>query len=116
MVARHAKHVMAGLAQPIEEGARVLELLGPRALGEIAADDNQVGFVGVDPFLNRLDQLGVVRAEVEVGQMDDSRHVASTHSPVSVHLARDGTALRQIGHGPTADNTGTREVSGPALR
>jgi hypothetical protein len=47
--------------------ARLLELLGPRALREIAADDDQVGLelVGLAP--NRLDEILVMRAEVEVG-------------------------------------------------
>ena len=45
-----------------------LELLGPRALREIAADDDEVGLLLVDALLNRLDQPRIVRAEMQVGQ------------------------------------------------
>src|SRR3954466_10510049 len=74
MVAGHTKHFMAALAQPFEEATRLLELLGTGALGEVAADDDQVGLEYVDRPLDAFDQPLVVSAEMEVGKMDEARH------------------------------------------
>ena len=62
------------IAQPFEELAGFAELLGARALREIAADDDEVGLQLVDLAFDRLDQALVVRAEVQVGKMDDASH------------------------------------------
>ena len=67
VIARNAEHFVALVAQPGEEGAGLLELLGPGALGEVAGNDDEVGLFLVDSLLDRLDQLVVVRAEMEVG-------------------------------------------------
>jgi hypothetical protein len=58
----------------LEKLARFLELLGPGALGEIAADHDQRRREFVDLARDRLDQPRVVGAEVEVGEMDEARH------------------------------------------
>jgi hypothetical protein len=71
---------MAAFAQSFEELARLFELLCPRSLGEVAADDDQVGLELVHLRVNGLDQLVVVRSEMEVGQVDDASHVDSTTS------------------------------------
>jgi deferrochelatase/peroxidase EfeB len=55
---------MAAVLQALEELARLAELLGLGALGEVAADDDEVGFQLVDAFLDALDQALVVRAEI----------------------------------------------------
>ena len=75
VIAGHAEHLMAALAQPLEELARFPELLGPGALGEVAADDDQVGLQLVDLPFDRLDQPRVMRAEMKVGEMDEAGHV-----------------------------------------
>ena len=74
MVARNAENFVTPLAQPFEEAAGLLELLGPGALGEVAADHHQVGLQLVDAAIDGLDQPLIVSAEVEVGQMDEPRH------------------------------------------
>ncbi len=66
MIAGDAKHFVARLAQPVEKGAGVLELLGSRALGEVAADDDEIGLELVSLALNRLDQVFVMRAEMQI--------------------------------------------------
>ena len=48
VVARHAEHLVAGVAKPLEEVAGFRELLGPGALREVAADDDEVGLELVD--------------------------------------------------------------------
>ena len=60
--------------KPFEELAGLAELLGPRALGEVAADDDEVGLELVDLPLDRLDQPLVMRAEMKVGEMDEASH------------------------------------------
>ena len=60
----------------VEEGAGLLELLGPGALGEVAADDDEVGLLLIHPRFDRVDQLVVMRAEVKVGQVDQMGHAA----------------------------------------
>ena len=75
MVAGHAEHLVARLAQRFEESARLLELLGPGALGEIAADDDEVGPMHLQPGFGRRHDLLVVSAEMEVGELDDGRNV-----------------------------------------
>src|SRR5215218_8518785 len=44
VIAGNADHFVAALAEPLEELAGFLELLGPRALGEVPADYDEVGF------------------------------------------------------------------------
>ena len=65
---------MAAFAQPIEEFARLPKLFGPRALREIAADHDEVGLELVDLPPDRFDQALIVRAEMQVGQMDEASH------------------------------------------
>ncbi len=74
----HGEHVMAGIAQALEEIAGFLELLGPRALREIAADDDEVGLLFVDARLDRFDQPRIVRSEMQVGQMNQPGHSTAT--------------------------------------
>ena len=74
VVAGHAEHLVAALAQPFEEFAGFAKLLGARALGEVAADHDQVGLELVDFAFDRLDQPLVVRAEMKVGEMDEAGH------------------------------------------
>jgi hypothetical protein len=62
------------LAQPFEKTAGVLELLGSRALREIAADDDEVRFQLVGSALDRSDDFLVVRPEMKVGQMEQPGH------------------------------------------
>jgi hypothetical protein len=66
------------VAQPLEEPACLLELLGARSLGEIAADDDEVGFLLVHALGDRIHEVRLVRAEMEVGQMDQASHDAPT--------------------------------------
>jgi hypothetical protein len=76
MVAGHCKHFVPGRLQPFEEAAGLAELLGPRALREVAADDDEVGLELIDALLNRADELIVMGAEVQVGQMNEASHEA----------------------------------------
>ena len=69
---------MAGISQPFEEAAGLLELLGPGALGKIAGNDDQVGPGVVNPLLDRLDQPVVMSAEVKIGKMRNPGHVSTT--------------------------------------
>jgi hypothetical protein len=69
---------MPRVAQPLEELARFLELLGPRALGEIAADHDEVGLFLMNALLDRLDQPRIVRTEMQIRQMDEASHDART--------------------------------------
>ena len=79
MIAGHAEHVMARRFQPFEELARLLELLGPRALGEVARNDDQVGLRPRRPTPRpRSTSRVVMRAEVQVGKMGDAGHVRRT--------------------------------------
>ena len=105
MIARHAEHLVAGISQPLEELAGLLELLGPRALREVAADDDEVGLLLVDALVDRLDQPRVVGAEVKVGQMDQAGHETATR------WQPHGSPLRRRNMDRTEANTGTREVS-----
>jgi hypothetical protein len=45
-------------------------LLGPRALGKVAANDDEVGALLVDTILDRSYQALVMRTEMQVGQMN----------------------------------------------
>ena len=74
MVARNTQHLMTFCLQPLKEAARLAKLVGPRPLGEIAGDDDQVGLQLVDPLFDAIDQLLVMGAEMKVGEMGDARH------------------------------------------
>src|SRR5688500_10848874 len=69
---------MPEVAQPLEECAGFLELLSPRTLGKIAADDDEIGLLFADALLDRFDQPRVVGAEMQVRQMDQASHGART--------------------------------------
>jgi hypothetical protein len=66
VIARNPEHVVAALAQSVEKFAGVAKLLGPRTLGEVTADDDEVRFQFVDLPIDGLDQPLVVGAEMEV--------------------------------------------------
>ena len=74
MVARYAEHNMPGMLQPFEELAGLLELLGLGALREVAADDDEIGFQLVDGFFDCLNQALIMRAEMQVGKMQEAGH------------------------------------------
>ncbi len=105
VVAGNRQHLVPGVAEPFEEAARFLELLGPGTLGEIAADDHQVGLGRVHFGFYRLDQFGVVGAEVEVGQMDQASHELANARDSGRFIDTCGSVDR------THANTGTRPVS-----
>ena len=80
VVARYAQDFVAAFAQPLEEAACLLELIGRGALGEVAADHDQVGPELVDARLDRLDESRVVRPKVKIGQVDEAGHETPTTS------------------------------------
>jgi len=65
---------MAAVAKPLQEAASFRELLGLGALGKVAADHDEVGLQFIDAAFNRLHQPRVMRAEVQIGQMNDASH------------------------------------------
>ena len=75
MVAGHAQNLVSRMLQSLEKPACLAELLGTRALSEIAADDDKVRFQLVNATLSRLDHPLVVLAKMEVGEMRDAGHV-----------------------------------------
>ncbi len=74
VVSGNTEHLVPTLPQAFEELACLAKLLGACALGEIAADHDQVGLQLVDLPLDSLDQTFVMRAEMKVGKMDDAGH------------------------------------------
>ena len=78
MVSGHPEHLVPMIAQAVEEIASIAELLGTRALGEVAADDDEVGLELIDLPFDRLDQPLVMGAEMEVGEVNDAGHGMQT--------------------------------------
>ena len=76
VVAGHADHLVAAVAQPFEELAGLAELLGPRALGEVAADYDQVGLQRIDLGIDGFHQPLVMGPEVQIREMDDAGHAS----------------------------------------
>jgi hypothetical protein len=74
VIAGDSEHFVAAVPQPFEELARLLELLGPCALREIAADHDEVGLELIHRPIDALDQPLVMSAEMEVGKMDEASH------------------------------------------
>ena len=109
MVARHPEHFVTAVAQPLEEGARIAELLGPRALGEVAADHDEVGLELVDAVLDPFDQPRVMGAEMQVRKMDEASHAGPTH-PSGV-----GSALLVIAS-KAKQSSARRWIAAAALR
>ena len=94
------------IAQLLEELACLLELLGPGALSEVAADDQEVRPERVDVVRNGLDQSLVVSSKMKVRQMDDAGHASinmRARQLVSVRdrqvLAKRRTGLQQCRNG-----------------
>ena len=73
-VSRHSEHLMSRTLQALEELTGLLELLRPGALREVAADDDEVGLELIDAALQGADQTLVMRAEVQVREMDEASH------------------------------------------
>ena len=76
MVARYREHFMAAVVQTLQKLAGFAKLLGPGALREVAADDDQIRLQLVDLPVDRLDQPVVMGPKVEIGEMDDASHEA----------------------------------------
>ena len=57
---------MSALAEPVEELAGFLELLGPGTLREIAADHYEIGLESSDRLLDGLDEILIVSAEMQI--------------------------------------------------
>ncbi len=74
MIARHREHRPARRAKLVEPGRGLFELLDPGALGEIAADDDQVRLLLLQPGVGAVDDLVVLAAEMNVGEMRDPGH------------------------------------------
>src|SRR5690348_201149 len=74
VIAGNAKHLVTGILKPFEEAARLLELLCPGALREVAADDDEIGFQLIDASPDSLHQALIMRAEVQVRKMDEASH------------------------------------------
>src|SRR4051812_5411936 len=71
---------MPPVAQGFQELASLRELLGARALSEIAADRDQIGLESVDLAQDSIDETIVMRTEVEIGQMSDGGHVRHSNA------------------------------------
>jgi hypothetical protein len=67
MIAGNAEHFVAALAHALEEFACLAKLLGARTLGEVAADDDEVGLQLINLRVDGRDELLIVRSEMEVG-------------------------------------------------
>src|SRR5690242_21370986 len=78
MIARNAEDLMTRLAETSKKFASLLELARPRALGEVAANDDEVGLELVCLAFDSIDDLVVMGPEMEVGQVNKARHAAST--------------------------------------
>jgi len=74
MIAGNDQQFQPRRAQPVEPCGRCAELLDPRALGQVAADDDQVGPTLLQPGCGGVDYARIVRAEMNVGQMSDTGH------------------------------------------
>jgi hypothetical protein len=57
---------MAAFAQSFEELTRLFELLCPRSLGEVAADDDEVGLELVHLRVDGIDEAVIMRTEMKV--------------------------------------------------
>ena len=71
VVAGHHQHRRG---EPVQERARGLELAAPGALGEVAADHDQVGAGGGQVLEHGLHHPRVLAAEVQVGDVGDGPH------------------------------------------
>ena len=69
VIARNGQDLVPGRAQAVEPGRGLPELVDPRALGEIAADDDQIGLLLFQPGLRRRHDLWIVGAEMNVRKM-----------------------------------------------
>ena len=74
MIARHDQRLEPRGVQATEPGGGLAELVDAGALGEVAADDHQVGLALLQPGGGGVDDLGIVRAEMDVGQVSDTGH------------------------------------------
>ena len=79
MIARYDKRFKASGAQLAQPGSGLTELVDPGALREIAADDDQVGATRLQPGGGGVYDPGIVRAEMNVGQVSDAGHAKVTN-------------------------------------
>jgi hypothetical protein len=69
---------MPSVPNALKELTGLLELLRPCALGEIAADDDEIGLQLVDASLDSSNQPVVVGTEMQVRKVDEASHARST--------------------------------------
>jgi hypothetical protein len=69
-----ARHHDLRAGQGVEEGARLLELLALRTLGQVAGNDDDVRRDRMDQVAQRSQQCLVDTSEMQVGQVDDCSH------------------------------------------
>ncbi len=74
MVARNAEDLMASIAQSFKKAASLLELLGLRPLGEVAADHDKIGPELIDLSLDRLNETIIVSTKMQVRKMNQASH------------------------------------------
>ncbi len=72
MIAGHREHRQAALLEPVDELARQLIFGDLGALGEIAADRDQIGPLAQQQLFERGDDDGIVASEMDVGKMRDT--------------------------------------------
>ena len=102
MVAGDAERLEAGALEPVEEGAGLAILLDPRPLGEVAADDDEVGPVLGQPRLRAGDHSRVVGAEMDVGEMGDPGHAGKNRAAAASSLS--GSSRREKAYFHTRSN------------
>ena len=74
VIARHGDDLEPVRAEPVEPGRGEPELGDPRALSEIAADDEKVRAMLEKPGLGGVGDLRLMGAEMDVGKVGNGRH------------------------------------------
>lgn len=74
MISRDREHGKTRCLQSIDVSGGLLELRNTGALGKIPADDHEVGPTFLNPRLRSRNDLWIVGAKMEVGQMSNAGH------------------------------------------
>ena len=79
MVTRNAEHLVARILKPLEELARLLELVGPCALSKVAADHDKVGVELVNAAFDGAHEVLIVGAKMQIGKVHEAGHASFNH-------------------------------------
>jgi len=96
MIARHDEQFQPVIAQRGQVIGGIPELAFARALGQVPADDHEIGLSFLQPVDRCRDDVAIIGAEMNVRQMCDPGHEGSTVEPQRSFIVHPNMLCRVV--------------------